>query len=73
MEEKIVLYSSKSCGMCRMLKKALQDSHIEFEVDEDEHRMSKNGISHIPVLEVNGDRMNAQEAVNWIKGMVKNS
>ena len=70
MENKIVLYSSNSCGVCKMLKMMLLNSNVEFEVNQDENYMRKNGILHIPTLEVNGNRMNASEAVKWIKGLV---
>lgn len=71
MEDEIVLYSSSTCGMCKMVKDALKKAKISFNVNQDENYMLSHGISNIPILEVNGKRMNAQEAIKWINGRNK--
>ena len=71
MEEKIVLYSSPTCGVCNMIKIALKNAGVEFDVNQDDEYMRSQGISSIPILEVNGNKMNAKEAMNWINGRNK--
>ena len=71
MEDKIVLYSSKTCGVCSMLKSMLTNAGVDFEVIQDIKYMRSLGILQVPILEVNGDKLKAQEAVDWINGRNK--
>jgi len=54
-----------------MVKDALKKAKINFNVNQDENYMLSHSISNIPILEVNGKRMNAQEAIEWINGRNK--
>lgn len=71
MEDKIVLYSSPTCGVCNMLKTMLANVGINFEVVQDIKYMRSIGILQVPILEVNGDKMKAREAIDWINGRNK--
>ena len=68
MEDKIVLYSSNTCGVCNMLKKLLEQKGIEFDVIQDIKYMRSIGILQVPILEVNGNKMKAQDAIDWVNG-----
>jgi len=54
-----------------MIKIALKNAGVEFDVNQDDEYMRSQGISSIPILEVNGNKMNAKEAMNWINGRNK--
>jgi len=49
-----------------MLGFRLQQKNIEYEEITDEELMSELGILNVPVLEVEGKRMNSFEASEWI-------
>ena len=63
--EKIVLYST-GCPQCNVLKKKLTQKNIVFEENTDENYMVSIGITRVPVLEVDGKRMELKEANEWI-------
>ena len=62
----IKLYAGIHCGVCKMLGFRLQQKNIEYEEITDEELMSELGILNVPVLEVEGKRMNSFEASEWI-------
>ena len=64
-EEKIILYSTKSCPRCSGLKRTLNDKGIDYEVCEDVDKMASLGISSIPVLEINGELLSSAESIRW--------
>lgn len=64
--KKPILYHQESCGICRMLKMALEKKGIEYESIMDTDKMMELGITHTPVLEVDGVRMDAKEALRWV-------
>lgn len=61
---KVILYST-GCPVCRMLKAALDNKHIVYEVESDEQKMKDMGFTSVPMLEVDGVIMDAQWALNW--------
>lgn len=63
----ITLYTS-GCPKCNILKKKLDDKSIEYSVFDDIDKMIEMGFNEMPVLDVNGKRMNYVEAVKWING-----
>lgn len=67
MKDSIKVYSLPTCGMCKALKRELENRHIEFEDCQDLEYMQSIGISHAPVLEVNGARYNFKDALVYIK------
>jgi len=51
-----------------MLKKLLEQKGIEFDVIQDIKYMRSIGILQVPILEVNGNKMKAQDAIDWVNG-----
>lgn len=62
----IVLYST-GCPKCSVLKKKLDEKNVEYTVETDENKMSKLGITVVPVLSVDGAYLSFTSAVQWLK------
>lgn len=62
---KVTLYSI-GCNNCNVLKSKLQQVGIKFEEVTDEEYMISLGLDSMPVLEVDGQRMEYLEAVRWV-------
>ena len=62
----IVLYSN-NCPRCKVLKAKLEQSHIEFEENNNVELMTQKGFTTVPVLEVDDVIYGFKEAVEWIK------
>ena len=65
--EKIVMYSS-GCPRCKTLKKKLDDAGIQYETYTDIQGMLDMGLKDVPVLEIDGKRMEFSDAIKWVKG-----
>ena len=52
MEDKTVLYSSPTCGVCNMIKIALKNAGVEFDINQDDEYMRSQGISRDTVAQV---------------------
>ena len=63
--EQIIMYST-GCPQCLVLKKKLENSGIAFTEVTDKERMIELGFNKVPVLEVDGKRMEFVEAVKWV-------
>lgn len=63
--EDVVLYST-GCPKCDVLKKKLDTKNITYRENRSVDDMLRIGISEVPVLEVNGNRMSFKEAVVWV-------
>ena len=61
----VVLYST-GCPRCKILKSKLDKKGITYSVVDDVDKMLSMGMVVVPVLEVDGVRMNFKEAINWI-------
>lgn len=61
----IKLYST-GCPKCHVLESKLNSKNISYEVCNDKDVMISMGLTAIPVLEVDGNRMDFKQAVNWI-------
>ena len=68
----IKLFSSDICPRCKVLKMKLDESKIKYENITGEEAINA-GINEIPVLEVDGRRMNFSESIQWIKERNKNA
>lgn len=64
--EKIVMYSS-GCPRCKTLKKKLDDAGIQYETFTDVQKMIDMGFTDVPVLEVDGQRMQFADAIKWVR------
>lgn len=61
----ITLYTT-GCPKCRILAKKLKDKNIVYAEVTDVDEMLRMGMSEVPVLEVEGERMSFGEAVKWV-------
>lgn len=61
----IVLYST-DCPLCFMLKEKLDAKNITYTENKDVDFMLAKGITSVPVLEVNGEMLNARKALEWV-------
>lgn len=61
----ITLYST-GCPQCKVLKQKLDENKIEYEIVTDEDLMLKKGFTSAPMLDVDGEIMNTQQAFQWL-------
>lgn len=61
----VILYST-NCPRCKMLKSKLDDKRVIYSIVNDVDKMLSMGMAVVPVLEVDGVRMDFKEAINWI-------
>lgn len=61
----ITLYTS-GCPRCKVLEKKLNAASIIYETFTDTDKMVKMGMNVMPILEVDGQRMNFKEANEWV-------
>lgn len=61
----IVLYSNH-CPCCDALKARLDKSGIDYVVNSDTDAMLAQGITHLPMLSVDGNMMNYPAALAWL-------
>ena len=61
----IVVYST-GCPKCGVLERKLNEKGISYEMCMDVDNMLGLGITSVPVLDVDGEMMDFQEAVKWI-------
>ena len=67
MKDSIKVYSLPSCGMCKLLKRELDNNSIVYTVCEDTKEMRKMNISNVPVLSINGELFSFKDALRKIK------
>lgn len=60
-----VLFST-GCPKCNVLKQKLDSAGVEYKVVSDVARLEAEGIDYVPVLDVDGNRMEFAEAVKWV-------
>lgn len=61
----VVMYST-GCPKCNVLKKKMEAKGIEYEENNSVDEMTLLGITHVPVLFVDENRMEFSEANQWI-------
>lgn len=61
----VTLYTT-GCSRCTVLEKKLDSKQIHYRKEEDTNLMLEKGIKSVPVLEVQGQRLNFLEAVQWV-------
>lgn len=61
----VILYTI-DCPRCKVLEKKLNQAMIEYETFTDKNKMIEMGMSAMPILEVDGQRMNFKEANEWV-------
>lgn len=61
----VVLYST-DCPQCKVLKSKLDEAGIQYELVTDQSVMEAKGFMTAPMLEVDGEAMNAIGAFGWL-------
>lgn len=64
----IILYST-GCPKCKILKERLNAANISFVEISDRDTILQKGIDVVPVLEIDGERINFSEAILWINNV----
>ena len=64
----VVLYST-GCPKCRVLMKKLENKNIEYKENNNIEEMESLGIQQVPVLVVDGEKMDFGKANDWINKM----
>ena len=63
----IVLYTTKTCPKCGIVKSKLENKKIEYTLINDESILEEKGYDLLPVLEVDGVVMKSMLDINdWI-------
>ena len=51
----VKLYTLPTCPRCSVVKKKLDEAHIDYEICEDEKEMEEKGIDLLPAMEAGQD------------------
>ena len=62
---KAILYSTH-CPCCKTLEERLRRAEIEYAVVSDTEQILALGITHVPILEIDGQQMNYPAAIRWL-------
>lgn len=62
MEEKIILYSTKTCPRCKILERKLIEKGVKFEKCDDMAELEKRKMYSVPVLRIGDKFLNYAEA-----------
>lgn len=63
----IILYTI-DCPKCIILDEKLNKKGIQYSVSKDKEEMKKLGITKCPVLSINGELLDFEQAVVWVNG-----
>ena len=66
---KLKLYKLPTCPKCRVLCMKLDSKNLQYEVSTDLDEMEAFGIQSVPVLMVDDDRYNFEQAIKWVNGV----
>lgn len=61
----ITLYTI-DCPSCKRLEEKLNSCNMDYAVCKDRELMATKGITHLPVLEVDGTSMSFKDAMKWV-------
>lgn len=62
MEEKIILYSTKTCPRCKILERKLIEKGVKFEKCDDMTELEERKMYSVPVLRIGDKFLNYVEA-----------
>lgn len=62
----ITVYTTQTCPKCKILKKKLEDKWIAYEEFSDEDEMQRMGILSVPVMDVDGERLDFPAAIKYV-------
>ena len=57
MEDNVILYHQHGCGMCATVERMLKLKNVNFVSVTDIEEMRAKGITHTPILVVNGEEL----------------
>ena len=60
------ILNSAHCPCCEALEERLRQTEIEYAVVSDTGQILALGITHVPVLEIDGQQMNYPAAIRWL-------
>ena len=64
----IKLYTNH-CRKCEILTAKLTEKNVLFEVEDNEETLKDLGLDFMPVLEVDGKRLEYLDAVNYVNSL----
>ena len=62
----ITIFTTETCPKCKILKKKLEDKGLEYTEVTDEEKLRQMDILSVPVMTVNGERMDFAEAIKYV-------
>lgn len=64
----VTLYTSDTCGICRMVKMKLEKKGIPYQNEKNVDALLKKGIQRLPVLQLEDGSMmeNISDINNWV-------
>ena len=62
----VTVYTSPTCGRCKVLKMKLAQAGIEFEECQDVERMQAMGVESLPMLAMDNRLLTFEEAVKYL-------
>ena len=65
MEDKVILYTT-GCPKCNVLEAKLDSAGVAYTKETDVSQLIKKGFVAAPVLEVDGEMMDFEHAVEWV-------
>lgn len=65
---KIILYST-GCPNCKLLKEYMDNKNVPYEENNSVDDMISKGFDHVPMLEVDGNVYEFNEALMLVKNM----
>ena len=66
----VTLYTI-DCFNCKRLEKKLEQAHIQYNVCKNQDTMSKLGMSHMPVLQVDNTYLDFKDAIQWVNNFTR--
>ena len=66
MNSEVMLYTT-GCPQCKVLKGQLEKKGVSYETCTDVEAMISMGITSVPMRRVDGELMNLQQALQWVK------
>ena len=64
----IKLYTNH-CRKCEILTNKLKEKNVSFEVEDNEETLVNLGFDFMPVLEVDGERLDYLAAVDYVNSL----
>lgn len=68
----IIIYSTETCGKCKLLEQRLKQKNIEYKKCTDIDLMLSKNIKTVPFLEINNKLMKFEDAWKWASKQEEN-